>query len=145
MKPILHAAAAAALAIAFVAAGPAAASDEPPASARKTEKIVIIERAGPHAEGTVREVHRLRIEGGGDALAAECAGPKDEVNAASEDGKQRTHIVLCGNTQLSAAERIEKLEHVLSRLEARDDLSPDHKARVTAALREAIERVRSGQ
>jgi ribosome assembly protein YihI (activator of Der GTPase) len=53
--------------------------------------------------------------------------------------------VLCGNSQLSAAERADKLEHVLSRLEARDDLSAEQKAKVTAALREAIEKVRAGQ
>jgi hypothetical protein len=141
MKVLLYAAAALTVAL---AAAPAAA-DETPAAGRKTEKIVIIERAGPQADGQPREVHRFRIEGDGDALAARCAGQKDEVDASSDDGKQRAHIILCGNTQLSAAERVEKLEHVLSRLEARDDLSAEQKAKVTAALREAIERVRSGE
>jgi hypothetical protein len=140
MKPILYAATALGIAL---AAAPVAAADETPG--QKTEKIVIIERAGPHADGTASEVHRFRIEGGGEALAAQCAGQKDEVNAASDDGKQHTRIVLCGNSQLSAAERADKLEHVLSRLEARDDLSAEQKAKVTAALREAIQKVRAGQ
>ncbi|MBV9929763.1 MAG: hypothetical protein JO013_02320 [Alphaproteobacteria bacterium] len=145
MKPILYATAALAFA---AAAAPGAAQDGAPAPDKKTEKIVIIERAGaPHPDGAAREVHRFRLEGAGSGedLAAHCAGQKDEVNAASDDGKQRTRILVCGNTQLSAAERAERLEHVLSRLEARDDLNAEQKAKVTAALREAIERVRSGQ
>lgn len=132
-------------ALAFaLAAAPAAAADDASAPQKKTEKIVIIERSGPHAEGGDREIRRFRVEGLGD-LAGHCAGQKDEVNEASPDGRERTRILVCGDTQLSAAERAEKLEHVLSRLESRDDLSAGQKARVTAALREAIERVRAGQ
>jgi len=140
MKILFHAAA---LTVACVAAPVLAADDTP---GQKTEKIVIIERAGGHGDGEAREVHRFRLEGAdGEALAGRCAGQKDEVNATSDDGKQHTRILVCGNGQLSAAERAEKLEHVLSRLEARDDLSAEQKAKVTAALREAIDKVRSGQ
>jgi len=141
MKILFYAAAAAT--VACVAAPVLAADDTP---GQKTEKIVIIERAGGHDGAAAGEVHRFRLEGAdGEALAARCAGQKDEVNATSDDGKQHTRIMVCGHGQLSAAERADRLEHVLSRLEARDDLSAEQKAKVTAALREAIDKVRSGQ
>jgi hypothetical protein len=129
------------VALACALGAPAALAQEAQEPGKKTEKIVIVERAGPQADG---QVHRFRVEGG-DEFIAKCDGTKDEVAAASPDGKERTRIVLCGHTQLSAAERAEKLEHVLSRLEAREDLTAEQKARVTAALREAIDRVRAGQ
>jgi hypothetical protein len=129
----------AALAAALAAAPAASAQDAP---STKSEKIVIIERAGDHADGAA--VHRFRLEDGAD-LHGNCTGTKDEVDQTSVDGRQRTRILVCGNTQLSSAERVEKLEHVLSRLEARDDLSAEQKAKVTAALREVIEKARSGQ
>ncbi|HEY0314240.1 MAG TPA: hypothetical protein VGC56_17330 [Allosphingosinicella sp.] len=133
----------AALAAALALAPAASAQDAPE---RKSEKIVIIERAGDHAgeHGDAAAVHRFRLEDGAD-LNGNCAGTKDEVDQTSADGRQRTRILVCGNTQLSSAERVEKLEHVLSRLEARDDLSAEQKAKVTAALREVIEKARSGQ
>jgi hypothetical protein len=125
---------------AAVALAPAASAQDAPD--KKSEKIVIIERAGDHADGA--PVHRFRLEDGAD-LHGNCTGTKDEVDQTSADGRQRTRILVCGNTQLSSAERVEKLEHVLSRLEARDDLSAEQKAKVTAALREVIEKARSGQ
>jgi hypothetical protein len=129
-------------ALAFaLAAGPAVAADD--ANPKKVEHIFIIQRAGDHADGNGSEVHRFRIEGFGEAPGA-CTGTKDEVNEAGPDGKQRTRIMICSGGQLSAAERADKLEHVLSSLEARDDLSPEQKARVAASLREVIGKLRSG-
>jgi hypothetical protein len=144
MKAILTIAGAA-LAVALVAA-PAAAADDGAAPGKKTEKIIIIENGSHHAagEGDGAGVHRFRVERLGD-LDGRCAGSKDEVNEASPDGQQRTRILVCSNSQLSSAERAEKLEHVLSGLEARDDLNAEQKARVTAALRAAIARVRAGE
>lgn len=137
MKAILTIGAAA-LACALATA-PAAADD-----GRKTEKIIIIDNGDGHAPADAPGVHRFKVERLGDA-DSRCSGNKDEVNEASPDGKQRTRIMVCTGTQISAAERAEKLEQVLNRLEARDDLGPDQKARVTTALREAISRLRSGQ
>jgi hypothetical protein len=125
---------------AAVALAPAAAAQDAPD--KKSEKIVIVERSGDHADGAA--VHRFRLEDGAD-LNGHCTGTKDEVDQTSADGRQRTRILVCGNTQLSSAERVEKLEHVLSRLEAREDLNAEQKAKVTAALREVIEKARSGQ
>src|SRR3954469_1658296 len=140
MKMLCLTGAALAAALAFAPAASAQDSAE-----KKSEKIVIIERAGDHADGAAGgAVHRFRLEEGAD-LQGNCAGTKDEVDQTSADGRQRTRILVCGNTQLSSAERVEKLEHVLSRLEARDDLSAEQKAKVTAALREVIEKARSGQ
>lgn len=133
---------AAAAALGFVAA-PAAAQETAQPGA-KTEQVMIIKRDGAQSgEGGEHAIRRFRIEGDS---AGHCTGQKDEVNEASSDGREHTRILLCsGNTQLSAAERADRLEKVLSRLEARNDLSTEQKAKVTTALREAIDRVRSGQ
>lgn len=125
---------------AALAAAPAASAQDAPE--KTSEKIVIIERAGGHADAGA--VHSFRLEDGADPTGG-CTGHKDEVDETSADGRQRTRILVCGNAQISSAERVEKLEHVLSRLEARDDLSAEQKAKVTAALREVIEKARSGQ
>lgn len=131
--------------LAVALAAPVAAHDDG-APGKRTEKIVIIERSGDHAQDG-EHVRRFRIEGSGpgELAAAHCTGTKDEVDETSADGRQRTRIMVCGNGNLSPAERAEKLEHALARLEARDDLSAEQKAKVTAALRATIERVRAGQ
>jgi len=112
---------------------------------KKSEQIIIVKREGPQTgEGGEHAMHRFRIERM-DGSAAACTGQKDEVNEASADGRERTRIMICGDSQLSAADRAAKLEKVLSRIEARDDMSADQKARVTTALRGAIDRIRAGQ
>jgi hypothetical protein len=138
MKAILTLAGAA-FACALAAAPATAAQDGAP---KKSEQIFIIERAGGHGDATGPEVRRFHLDG--DAAAA-CAGNKDEVNEVGPDGKQHTRILVCTGGQLSAAERADKLEHVLSRIETSDDLSADQKARVTANLRATIDKLRSGQ
>lgn len=138
MRIILTAATAA---LAFAAAPAAASDDTTPQT--KTERIVIVNHVGPAAEGGAGAVQRFRIEGGD--LAAHCGGQADEVNAASPDGHQRTRILVCGEGQSSSADRVAKLEQVLARMEANTEIGADQKARVTAALREAIEHARAGQ
>lgn len=126
-----------------VFATPAVAAQETAQPTQHREQIVIINRTGDNA-GMADAAHRLRVLREGD-LASHCTGQKDEVDEASGDGRERTRIMVCGDNQLSAADRAAKLEQVLGRIEARDDMSADQKARVTTALRGAIERMRAGQ
>jgi hypothetical protein len=62
-----------------------------------------------------------------------------------DEGKERTRIIVCtkGGDALASADRAEKLERALERIQQNDDLSAEHKERVAAALREAIERLRN--
>jgi hypothetical protein len=52
--------------------------------------------------------------------------------------------VLCGaGSQLSSADRAKRLEELLARLRSDGQFSAEHKARVEAALQEAIAKLRA--
>jgi hypothetical protein len=128
---------------AFAIGATATATPETPKSESRTEQIVVIRdggKGGTHGEHAAR---RVRVEAL-DRTGSHCSGRKSEVDEASRDGRERTHILVCGD-RLSAADRASELEHALARIEANSELSAEHKARVVAALREAIDRARSGQ
>lgn len=118
-----------------------------------------IERDGKHGGGDVRTI---RIQRRGDHAGAgprvrafhmadgarmiDCGGgERTEVDEATggEAARERTRIVFCGKDGLTAAQRIEKLEKALDRINANGELSAEHKDKVTAALRGAIERLRT--
>jgi hypothetical protein len=105
---------------------------------RRTERIVIVSEKGDgdHKRERVRE---FRMEGR-DGLA-HCGGDKTEVDESTGD-RERTRIVICGDGA-SSAERAEHLERALARIEDNDALSAEHKARISAKLREAIDKSRA--
>ena len=72
---------------------------------------------------------------------ADCLGDRN-VTESNENG-QHSRVILCSRGEASPAQRIERLERVLSRLNTGDQLTAEQKERVTAALREAIERLRA--
>jgi hypothetical protein len=131
-------AAAAFLAAGLAAGAPAAAQDEPADGHHQTriERVVILSDKD-HREGEAR--HRVRIlDVDGDHAGCD----KTEVN--DSGGREKTKIVLCGGgDQASSADRAARLEQALGRIQQSDDLSAEHKARVTAALQDAIERLRN--
>jgi hypothetical protein len=104
----------------------------------RTERIVIVSEKGDgeHAGERVRE---FRMEGP-DGMA-HCGGDKTEVDESTGD-KERTRIVICGDGA-DGADRAKHLEGALARIEANDSLSAEHKARITAKLREAIDKARA--
>ena len=55
----------------------------------------------------------------------------------------KTKVIICSEEQLTEAQRIEKIEKVLDRIQSNGELSAEHKERVTAALRRAIEDMRT--
>ncbi|HEX4737933.1 MAG TPA: hypothetical protein VH331_10260 [Allosphingosinicella sp.] len=71
-----------------------------------------------------------------------CGGVRPLVDQSSADGHDRTKIVICDG-QASGADNIARLEHVLERVQHMDALSDASRERVAAALREAIEQLRS--
>jgi hypothetical protein len=116
--------------------------------------------AEPRADGTGERIRTFRVERDGsgdgeghvrafrldgDARSIDCGSGRTEIDESTgnEGERSRTRIVVCGDGDLSAAQRIEKLEKALGRINANEELSSEHKERVTAALRDAIERLRA--
>lgn len=145
MKTLLKTAAAAALIAggALVAAG-AFAHPHPEGEADgKTKKVVIIERVGGdgkgHPKGEAR-MHGFKIHGGD---LANCEGGEKLVDESAGDDKQKTKIIICNKGEANPAERAKRLEQALSRIESNEHLSAEHKAKIAASLRAAIDRARS--
>lgn len=156
--------------VALLAAGVAApgfAQDEKAAKAEKAEKIervILIEDSKGEAagkdgkrrfvihrmdgaegkEGKARHVRMHRMAAAKHARLAHCEGEKTQIEESSD--KERTKIVLCHagmGDKLSAEERAKKLEETRARLAKNNELSAEHKARMEAALQQAIERLRA--
>ena len=112
------------------------------------EKVIVItdkEGGGRHVERRVdRHVERRghAVRHGHHLAMAECAGERTEIAESTADN-ERTRIVVCDKGGLSAAQRVEKLEHALERIASNDHISAEHKEKVTTALREAIGRLRA--
>ena len=97
-----------------------------------------VHRDGKAGDGE-RHVRVLRLDG--DRLA-DCGG-EEVVRSETGDDKDKTKVIICSKGELTEAQRIEKIEKVLTRIQSNDDLSAEHKERVTAALRRAIEDMRT--
>jgi hypothetical protein len=136
---ILHLAAAvgaAALSVGLAATAATAAGEGP----TRVERVFVI---------TDKDGHEVRQEVPGDTAVrvfnvgpngAGCPG-RQEVNAESAEGREKTHIILCAAGEGNDADRAEHLEQAISRIEQNQDLSAEHKEKVIAALREAIDRL----
>jgi hypothetical protein len=97
-----------------------------------------VERDGKAGDGE-RQVRVMRFDGG---QLADCGG--DEIVRSETGGENdKTKVIICSKGELSQAQRVEKIEKVLTRIQANDDLSAEQKERVTAALRRAIEDMRT--
>jgi hypothetical protein len=123
---------------------------------------VVVEGAGPDCERNV--VAHPGADGHGRTVTVICSrgrvavaeggfGPdcaRNVVERPGADGHGRTVTILCGHGRedgadagaAAAGDRTERLEHALARIEHEDSLSPEAKAQVEAALREAIEQAR---
>jgi hypothetical protein len=105
----------------------------------RTEQVIVLsDRKG--GEGSDDPHVRTFVMDHG---AAACTGARDEVNESSADGREKTHIILCGNGDVSPALRAERLQHALARIEENQSLSAEHKEKVVAALRDAIARLQT--
>ncbi|MEA3033890.1 MAG: hypothetical protein QOH86_1906 [Sphingomonadales bacterium] len=123
---------------ALTAAWAAGDDDAKPRTETRSEQVIVMtDRKGgdggddPHVRTFVMD------------HAANCTGARDEVDESSGDGREKTHIVLCGSGDVSPAVRAERLQHALARIEANDSLSAEHKEKVVAALRDAIARLQT--
>jgi hypothetical protein len=105
----------------------------------RTEQVIVMTDRKGHEGDDGAHVRTFML----DHAATACTGARDEVNESSGDGRERTHIILCGNGNVSAADRAERLQHALARIEANDSLSAEQKEKVVVALRDAIARLQS--
>ena len=104
----------------------------------KVHKVVILQsKDGKPADGKVREFRMLRGDG-------ELTCPNGEATKVDETtGGDRTKVFICADDTLSSAERAKKLEETLGRIRSGEHISDEHKAKVEAALEDAIAKLRA--
>ena len=139
MKMLKLAAAAAIVSAAGIGAA-AIAHPHPDGEDKEIRKIVIFE--GKDGE-KLKDARKRVLHMGRAERLAECKGEKTEIDETTGGtDKQRTRIVICGDGGGDRAARAEKLEKALARISENEELSAEHRERVTTALREAISRMR---
>src|SRR3954467_2970575 len=127
--------------LALTAAWAAGDDDSKARTETRTEQVIVLtDRKGGDGDGADNPHLRTFVMDHG---AAACTGAKDEVNESTADGREKTHIIVCGNGDVSPALRAERLQHALTRIDANDSLSAEHKEKVVAALRDAIARLQT--
>jgi hypothetical protein len=112
----------------------------------KTDRIMILHSDGADhgdrkagAKSAPRQFHVMRFDGKDSPI--HCDGDKTEVSTDEKDGR-KTRFFVCTDDKLTGAQRAEKLEQALERIQANEHLSAEHKERVTGALRDAIGKMR---
>jgi hypothetical protein len=114
----------------------------------KVEKIIILSgKDTKDAKGGAslpRQFHMIR-ERGKDGLVG-CKGEKTEVDETTTGkGSETTRVIFCHDDDLSDAERVTRLEQSLAKIRSNEHLSGEHKAKVEAALSEAIAKLRASK
>ena len=132
---------------------------------KKVERIVVI-RDGAHGEHHGKggkRVHRVEIVRGGKGghhagvhgprvrrfemhggHLVGCEGGEKIVDESAGDGDKKTKVIVCHKGKPTAA-TAQRLEEALARITANDELSAEQKARITTALRSAIDRARGAR
>lgn len=107
---------------------------------KKVERVVVLTRSGDHkgAEKHVREFRMLRGPGG----EFQCPGG-ETAKVDETTGGDRTKILICDDGKASSADRVKRLEETLGRIRSDDHFSAEHKAKVEAALEDALARLRA--
>ena len=123
----------------------------------KTEKVIILREGDSKHDRKGKRVRTFHIEGDGKAGDGErhvrvmrfgegalhdCDG-QEVVRSETGGENDKTKVIICSKEQLTEAQRIEKIEKVLNRIQSNDKLSAEHKEKVTAALRRAIDDMRT--
>jgi hypothetical protein len=111
---------------------------------KTVKRFVILHdgKSGPRGAGHGDHgVRRFEIHGTG---MVDCDGGEKIVDESSGEGDKKTKVVICAKGKPTAA-TAERLEEALARISANDDLSAEQKARITTALRSAIDRARSAR
>lgn len=118
---------------------PASAQEESGTKEQHVDRVIIMTKADGSTDAAAPRRFRI-VDTNGELPGCD----KAEVNDDGGDRKEKTKVVICGgDTKVSAAERAERLEKALARIQQNDSLSAEHKAKVAAAMREAIDRLRA--
>ena len=116
-------------------------------------RVIRIERDG---KGKGEGAHAVRIERGGPGehrlrtimldgkRLADCEGGEKLVDESAGDDKEKTKVIICGEGGDPAARR-QRLEQALARINANEHISTEHKEKIAASLRAAIERAESAR
>lgn len=132
------------LAVVGVSLGaPGLAHPHPEGETRKQHIIVMEHKGGDHA--ATGRAHTLQIRRGenGEVVLPEGCSGNELANVDESEGNRRTRIMVCGQEGQSAEQRLENLQRARARIAENDELSDEHRARVTAALDQAIARLRA--
>ena len=114
-------------------------------------RVVRIERDGKgeahalhirHAGPGEHRVRTIMLDGKG---LADCDGGEKLVDESAGDDKEKTKVVICRKGDGDPAASAERLEKVLARINSSEHLSAEHKEKVAASLRAAIDRTRSAR
>jgi hypothetical protein len=138
---LTFAAALAAATLAAPAYGRGGSEDDVVTSDGNARVIILTDRDHRPADGA--DGHRVRVLSMNGDGEIDCGADHRVIERSSPDGHEHSKIVLCGRTDLSTEERSARLEHVLERIQHMDGLSDASKERVAAALRGAIEELRT--
>lgn len=114
-------------------AGGAFAHPHPDGDREKVRKVIILE---DEEKKGARRIVRL------DGARSHCAGEKTEVveESGAEGEKQKTRIVVCARDGAAPGDRARHLAEALARVQSNDALSPEHREKLAAAIREAMEK-----
>lgn len=94
-----------------------------------------------HGKPGGHKLRRFEIHGDG---AAHCDGAEKIVDEVAAEGGRKTKVIVCAKGAPTAA-TAQHLEEALARITANDELSDEQKARISTALRSAIDRARSAR
>jgi hypothetical protein len=104
------------------------------------QRVIVL--SGKHdmkdADKRVREFRMIRGANG------EFSCPTgDQTKIDETTGGDRTKVLICSDDKLSSADRAKKLEETLAKIRSENHLGGEHKAKVEAALQEAINKLRA--
>jgi hypothetical protein len=108
---------------------------------QKNDRFVIVQAGKEGA--LLKEGERFRvISGDGVRVLSDCGDGERTENVSDEDGR-KTRVIICRKGDINSAEHAARMSEVLERIASNDNLSPEQRARITAALERALERVRA--
>jgi hypothetical protein len=109
---------------------------------KRLERIVILD-GKPELKGDLKDGSKVRhfrmVHPGG---TMRCDGDKTEIDQTSKGG-EKTKVFLCMKGDVSSADRVKHLEKALERINSDSQFSAEHRAKVAASIREAIEKARA--
>jgi hypothetical protein len=127
---------AASLLLTGLAASPLMAQDTAGPEQKKQKVIIITE-----SRDGAGEVHAGKKHHGTHMLVADCVGDKDDFAAENSAKGEKARVVICSRGNVGLADRAKRLESVLARINSNNELSTETRAKISTAIRGAIERL----